>query len=338
MKRILTVFVILIAVAAVVPAQSIDFAAFQTDFENFADAVASTLASTATTGLNWSDAYIGVFPHLGIGLTVGASLIPYATVEPIFTLMAVSLPSELSFMTDYGVPIPAATLDARIGGFGLPFDIGLKFGFIPDQAKSLLGDIQLDYMMVGGDVRFAILQDKGFTPDLSVGVGYSYYKGSIGLAGLMDGADIDVSDLMNAYNSTTGQVYTLSMSSPDLDFNWESNVVEAKVQLSKKLLFITPSIGMSAAYGKSMAGGGVSSALTTSSNTTLAEVQQAFEALGYTAPTDQGILVSKSAEGWAFRAFGGLGIQILFLDIDVNASYNVLSGSLGGSANLRVQF
>jgi hypothetical protein len=324
--------------AVILPAQNLSLAAFQAGFESFATAVAGTLSSTATTGLNWSPAYIGQFPNFGVGVTVGASLIPFTAVKPVFSMLGVILPSQVSFIETYGVPVPALTLDGRIGGFVLPFDIGLKFGYLPPEAKNLLGSVQADYMMAGADVRLALLQDKGLVPALSISAGYSYFKGTIGLPGVIPGSpNIDITQAMNAVGYTG--THTLSFSSPDLFFNWQSNVFEAKIQLSKNLLFFVPHMGLSAAYGISSAGGGITSQLTYtgSGGTTLATVQQVFAAAGYPAPTSQGIAVSAAASGWAFRAFGGVDIVILFLHLDLSGTYNILTQSLGGAINLRVQ-
>ncbi len=340
MKRIMLVISIVLFAAAMLPAQTVDFAQFQADFKTFADAVAGTLASTASSaGLSWSPAYIGQFPHLGVGVSAGASLIPYAAVQPILTLVGASIPASMGFLQTYGIPLPAAALDARIGGFGIPFDIGLKFGYIPPAAKSMLGSVNVDYLMAGADFRLALLKDEGLMPGLSVGVGYTFFKGAVGLPGIMpSGTTVDITQFMNYYGYTG--THSLSFSNPDFTFDWQSNVIEGKVQLSKQLLFITPHVGLSAAYGISTAGGGLSSTMTYNHSNgayTLADVQAAFAQAGYPAPTSQGMAVSAAANGWSFRAYGGVNVSLLFLNLDLGASYNVVTGSFGGGVNLRVQ-
>jgi hypothetical protein len=339
MKRILLVILIVLVAAAMVPAQTVDFTQFQAQFVTFADAVAGTLASTASSaGLSWSPAYIGQFPHLGVGISVGASLIPYSAVEPIITLVGASIPAELTALQTYGIPLPAAAIDARIGGFILPFDIGLKFGTIPPALQSMLGPISVDYVLAGADFRLALLKDQGLSPALSVGVGYTYFKGSIGLAGVIPGGtDVDITQIMN-YAGYAG-TYSLSFTDPDLTFDWQSNVVELKAQLSKQILFFTPHIGLSGAYGISKAGGGLNSTMTYNATgpATEAQMQQVFVDNGYPAPTSQGMAVSSPANGWSFRAYGGIDIALLILHVDVNASYNILTGSVGGGANIRIQ-
>jgi hypothetical protein len=337
---LLLIAFVLIGAVSLVAAQPVDFTEFEDTMSTFATGVAGTLASTATAaGLGWSPAYIGQFPHLGVGVSLGASLLPYATVQPILDLVGVSLPAELASLQEYGLPIPAASIDARIGGFFLPFDIGVKVGYLPTSAQDLLGAVQMDYLLVGGDVRFALLQDRGFVPALSVGVGYTYFKGRVGLPGVIPGTtDLDVTEFMNLLGYTG--THSISLSEPDFAFEWQSNVIEAKAQLSKRLLLFIPHVGISAAYGISTAGGGLASTLTYTSSDgyTDTDLQDAFEEAGYPAPSAEGFVVTAAANGWSFRVFGGLDIALLFLHLDVAGSYNLLTGSLGGSANVRIQF
>jgi hypothetical protein len=252
-------------------------------------------------------------------------------------MLSVTLPAELEFMQTYGVPLPAAAIDARIGGFGIPFDIGLKVGFIPDQVKAMMGGVQADYFIAGGDLRIAMLQDKGWVPGLSVGAGYSYLKGGVQVAGLIAGQDVDITDIMNAAGYPG--VHTLSFTDPTVDFSWESHVIEAKVQLSKNLSILTPHIGASAAYAlsSSVSGGLLSTVIYTGSED-LATVQQVFEDNGETPPTSQGFIVAAGAPaGWAFKVFGGTSINLWVLRLDLDAYYNILTGAYGGNVNFRVE-
>jgi hypothetical protein len=346
MKRILTILVIGLLISAGAWAQSSDMSIeeLQAGFDSFSAGVASTLGSAASTGLNWSTAYIGQLPHLGIGVTVGAALIPYETIGPILTTFGASIPTDTEYgalLTQYGVPLPAVVADARIGGLFLPFDIGLKVGLIPTELQSEIDQyMSLDYLMWGADVRFALLDGKGLKPALSVGAGYTYYRGSIGipdLAGTGSLGSVDISQAM-VYSGYPAGTYTLSMSSPELVFNWESSVLEVKAQLSKTLLFITPSVGVKAAYAISTAGGGIVSKVVVDGpgNPTVAQVNQVLAAAGLPAVTDQGITSSSSANGWAFVAFGGLDIALLILHVDASVNYNLISKALGGSVNVRL--
>ena len=53
-----------------------DLNTMETAFSGFAAGVARALPMASTVGLQWSDAYIGKLPHLGVGAAVGFSSIP----------------------------------------------------------------------------------------------------------------------------------------------------------------------------------------------------------------------------------------------------------------------
>lgn len=338
MKRLLIGIVILVAFAASLSGQTLG--EFQTAYEQFATSVSCSLAATAATGLNWSPAYIGQFPHFGVGVTLGATTMHWTTVKPVFDMLGVAIPTELAFMGENGIGLPALAVDARIGGFGIPFDIGLKIGFIPQQLHLYFeGGVEADYFIAGGDVRLAILKDEGLMPALSVGVGYSYMKGSIGMAvpGLTS-QTLDITALMNAagYPGT----YSFTFNQPSVTFGWQCNVIEARAQLSKRLLFLTPNIGLSAAYGISSAGGGLLATVTYSATGGTATEQQAaavLQGLGLPVPSATGINVLSGANGWEFRIYGGTSISIFLLQLDLSVTYNVLTNDFGGSGNVRVQ-
>ncbi|MGA2976616.1 MAG: hypothetical protein ABSF77_15010 [Spirochaetia bacterium] len=342
MKCLLIGIVILIAFAASLSGQTLG--EFQTAYEQFAAAVSCSLAATAATGLNWSPAYIGQFPHFGVGVTLGAAPMRWTTVKPVFDMLGVAIPTELAFNGAEGeqgaIGLPALAVDARIGGFGIPFDVGLKIGLLPKQWHLYLeGDFEMDYFAVGGDIRLAILKDEGLMPALSVGIGYSYMKGSIGMAvpGLTS-QTIDITTYMN----TAGYVgtYSFTFNQPSVTFGWQSNVIEARVQLSKRVLFLTPNIGLSAAYGISNAGGGLFATVTYSATGDMATEQQAaavLQGLDLPVPSATGIDVLSAANGWEFRVYGGTSISILMIQLDLSVSYNILTNLFGGSGNVRFE-
>ena len=169
MKRVLIILGLILCLTVGLSAQTLDYASFAAAFQGFADDVASTLPATAAVaGLGWSPAYIGQFPHFGVGMSLGASTIPFAKIEPLVDDLGITLPSEFDYFEKWGVPIPALALDARVGGFLFPFDVGFKIGFVPDKLKENLGRVNLDYLLVGGDVRVPLVKEKGFIPAISV--------------------------------------------------------------------------------------------------------------------------------------------------------------------------
>jgi hypothetical protein len=345
MKRILCIlFVLFVAFGAF--AQTYDFSQFQTGFTNFAQDVANSLPFNASIGLNWSDAYIGQLiaapPHFGIGVTMGVTTIPFESIDAVLTATGMTLPPDLEFLRTYGVPLPAYTVDARIGGFILPFDIGIKVGYLaPEWVRNLGLAVDVDYLMVGADVRYALLKQNVILPAISVGAGYTFMRGGVGVPGILNGpitiGNFEVPDGMGG--TTT---YVLGFTDPAVNFSWKTNVIDLKAQISKSFLIVTPYLGLGASYGISSAGGGLVSSLTIDGSPATAEqIQQLNDLLeaagaGYTL-SNQGFDVQASANGWAFRAFGGFSLNILVIRLDVTGMYNFTSGSYGGSLNLRFQ-
>jgi hypothetical protein len=314
-------------------------------FEQFAHDMASTLPFNASIGLGWSDAYIGQFPRFGVGVTIGATTIPSDPVKKVLKAFSITLPNQFSYVEQYGFPVPAYTFDARIGGFGLPFDMGVKIGYVPPDMMQKMGlPLSLDYLLAGADIRFALLKDKGFVPALSLGAGYSFMKGSLSVPGLMSG-DIDIGNFQVPDGSGGSTTHTLRLTDPSLNLSWDTNVIDVKAELSKTLLIFTPYLGAGAMFAVgSHAGGGVRSSLlldeSAPTQTQIDEIIQAFIDAGQTPPdlSTTGIIVQKAAPvGWAGRLFGGVSMNLLVLRLDLGALYSFPGGSFGASANLRVQ-
>jgi len=338
-KLVVLLLVMIVALGAAVGLSAQSFAAFQNAFQSFANGVSSSLPLETSVGLNWSDAWIGQLidapPHFGIGVTVGAATIPYSAIEPAISAFSGSIPSSISYLKSFGIPLPSYSVDVRIGGFILPFDIGLKFGYLPAGALANAGisGFTADYLNVGGDIRIGIIQDRGVLPGLSVGVGYTYMRGNVGIPGVLNGP-ITISNV-----DVGGTSYNLGFSNPNLDFFWNTSVIDLKVQLSKTLLFITPYVGLGASYGISSAGGGMQSAMTLNgTSVTQAQLDQINSQYGtsYTLQ-NPGFGVYATANGFSARVFGGFSLNIFILKIGVGAEYELLSGSMAGMANVRFQ-
>ncbi len=342
MRKILIVLAILLVFTFSVHAQIYDWDDFDTAFSDFATGVAGSLPMNAAIGLNWSPAYIGKFPHFGVGLTVGFSTIPYSAMQTVINTLGVTIPPDMDFLKTLGIPFPGVALDARLGGFVLPFDIGFKLGFIPAALKAEFSGFTLDYLMIGGDVRYQLIKERFIVPSISVGLGYTYLRGGVGIPDLMGGSyryNLPVPPFTNEY---------LEVTSPSVNFHWQTHTFELKAQLSKRILIFTPYLGIGAAYGISQAGGGVEtsvsyfdgSSLNTITQPDIDAIRNGLAQAGYTLPeiSATGILVDYAANGFAFRAFGGMSVNLWFLWVDLGAMYNIVSGSLGAAINVRVQF
>ena len=330
------IVVVLLVFAYGAFAQTIpNFATFQSAIQGFANSVASALPLESSVGLNWSDANVGQFPHFGIGLTVGAATIPYSAIQNAINTFGGTIPSNLSFLSSIGVPVPAYTVDVRIGGFILPFDIGLKFGYIPPNSFSL-SNVSADYLLLGGDVRYAVLKDSGFSPGLSVGLGYTYMRGNVSIPGVL-GSNTTIGNI-----NVGGTSYTLGFTNPDLNFFWNTSVIDAKVQLSKSLFIITPYIGLGLSYGISNAGGGMKSQLYLNTPGNTPSQQQIDQINSYYgtnySSSNQTFGVNAGANGFSTRVFGGFSINLFIFKLGLGAEYEFLSGSFAAMMNARIQF
>jgi hypothetical protein len=359
-----------------------------------------TLPMASTIGLQWSDAFIGKFPHFGVGVTAGFASIPTEDIGNLFAAFgfdgnpiedlkaSAQLPENASKLLDsLGFPFPAVTAEARLGGFILPFDIGLKAGFIPDSLYGVLDNAtgglvspnNLDYLLVGFDVRYALVDGhkKFLIPDIIIGGGYNFYRGKIAIP--MPGMDFEIQDIpipkasaisdfsYDPSDSNSYYNYSVSFSEPSVGFGWESHVIDVKAQVSKKILLImTPYVGVGASYGRSRADAGMyiePQVTRDGSSSTISQMQddlaaaeeavddisgkEASELLGddldfsdieIPETGDGGFLVSSWENGWGFRAYGGLSINLWFVKIDASVMYDILGSNLGAQLGLRFQF
>ena len=336
MKRAFLVILILLS-ASVVFAQ-VNFTTFQTGFSDFAKALSNGAPLYSTTGLQWSEAYIGQFPHFGLGVTVGATTISASAMQKMATALGVTLPSQFSYVSQYGLPLPAYTIEARIGGFVLPFDIGLKLGYIPPGTLQKLGlQASVDYILAGADFRYALLKDEGLAPAFSVGLGFNHMQTTVGVPGLLPGGDINI-------NPVAGFPHTLTLSNPSLQMQWSTNVLDLKVQVSKKLIFLTPYLGAGASlsFGSSASGSVQSTVKFDGSAITQANIDAInayYASQGLTPPSLSSTSVTASASsgaGFDFRGFGGLSFDLFSLYIDLGGAYDITTGAFGASLNVRL--
>ncbi|AEJ19660.1 hypothetical protein [Gracilinema caldarium] len=327
----LTVLAATVVTSGFSQASPTSIADVQKGAESMAEALASALPFNSTLGLNWSDAYIGQFigipPHFGVGLSAGATSVKSDEMKVLLDKLGVDtqdLPEIL--------PLPAGILEARIGGFILPFDIGLKAGFITgDMGKAIedtSGGLKLDYILVGGDFRYNLIKGNLLLPRVSLGVGVNYMKGSLGTT-LSGGQSFSY----NNYNN-----YYINTSAPELGLSWETTTIDLKAQVSKSLLIFTPYAGLGASYGMSKAGYYVKSEITTTGGS-IDDIKNALTQAGITPPDISATEMSSYFDnnGWAFRAFGGLSLNILVLKLDLTGLYNFSDGSYGGTLGVRFQ-
>lgn len=331
MKRFVLVLAALSILAAGATAQVYDLDQFQTAFQTFADDMAGVLAANSTVGNVWSQAYVGGFPRFGAGLAVGANFVPADSLSPILAFTGGSVPAELESL---GIPIPAAALSFKIGLPFLNMDVGVKGGLIPDAASDVLtsNGVEATYETMGVNLRYALLKDRLVIPAVSIGASWNYLRGTA-LAGLGLGAQ--------SISVTAGDDFTISMTDPDMNLEWEANTFDFTLQVSKNLLIFTPYAGAGITLGTTSVNGGLA-ALTSVYNDTqmraanAAEIQAIEDAAGITL-TDQGFLVSATSNAPTIRIYGGTSINILILKLDLMASYVPATQALGAQVMARIQ-
>lgn len=322
--RILAVIAALaLCAAGAAHAQSLD--ALRKNVDDFSEKLALSLPFNSSMGLNWSDAYIGQFlgvpPHFGAGLSLGFTTMDGEALGNLMKQFDLDLPLDLG-----GYPIPGYTVEGRIGGFVLPFDVGIKFGYLPIKPEN----IELDYLLVGGDFRYAVLKGNVVLPSISVGVGFNYLNG--GLARTIG----DDRTFTYPTPAGSGATDTLTLHAPKVGFIWETSSLDFKAQVSKSLLIVTPYVGIGASHAWSKAGYNVDAKLSSTGNMT--DAISAMQAAGITdISTSGGFSSIKEVSGWSVRAFGGLSFNLPLFKIDLTGLINFMDARYGVTVGARFQ-
>jgi hypothetical protein len=303
-----------------------DLTDLQKNVDAFSSELANSLPFNASMGLNWSDAYIGKFldlpPHFGVGISGGITSLDSVAFGDLLKNFGTSLPLDQMLL-------PAYVVEGRLGGFFLPFDVGVKFGALPQVD---FGDhLKIDYLLAGADVRFAVMEGNLILPKLSVGVGFNFLKSML-TAPLGGGVSFNVAGK------------SLELSQPEAVFSWETKSIDLKAQLSKSFAIITPYVGLGASYAWSSAGYSVDSELKyggkTVDSTAINEIKNSLANAGVQGLDNinaNGFSSIINVEGWAFRAFGGLSLNVLLIRFDLTGMYNFADSNYGVTLGVRVQ-
>jgi len=329
MKRSIVLLLALSLAGAGATAQT--FEGFQTAFKSFADSMAGSLNINATVGDTWSSAYVGGFPHFGVGLAAGATFVDSTTTAALFSAIGQEMPAQLSSV---GLPVPAAAATFKIGLPFIPLDIGLKAGLIPESVGSSLTSLGVtaDYKNVGLSLRYALLKEKLLVPAVSLGLSANYLQGSIKKA-ISGGQTMSFNDGSNNWVAT--------MSDPTLDLWWETKSLDLTAQVSKKIVFFTPYAGAGFTVGNSTVKGGLDSTISVTENgspSTVEALRQAIINAGGTPPEfgDSGFSYTATNSSPTFRVYGGFSLDILLV-LDCQVMYVPATKNLGASVTARVQ-
>ena len=337
------VSIFILAASPVFSDSTLELDKLQSAINDFSESLATSLPFNSTVGLNWSDAYIGQLigkpPHFGFGLSAGVTSIDSVAIDSLLGAFDVSgLNLSLPII---GFPLPAYTFDLRLGGFGIPFDFGFKFGILDtskiDMLASLLTGMKMDYMLIGGDFRYALLNGKGFPVRLSVGGGFNHIRGGLSTS-IGDGFEALIDDPQGG-NDPIGK---LTIDAPELGLIWQSNVIEAKAQVSFPLVIITPYAGIGVSYAWSKAGYYVKSQITVDDegsgygSSLNGYIDILADQYGISGLSGNGFESINEINGFNFRAFGGISLNLAVIKIDMTIMYN-FKNAFGATVGLRFQ-
>jgi len=336
-------FLILTAAPLFSDVPQVNLKSLQKTVDDFSSSLSRSLPFNSTMGLNWSDAYIGQLialpPHFGIGVSSGFTTMDFGSISNVLNMFDTKFPLDF----DAGFPLPGYTVEARVGGFIIPFDIGVKFGklnFNPDFLEGLgIGkpealDFSMNYTLFGADFRYALLTGEKVPLRVSLGLGFNYLKGGISMP-MPGGKTIEYK-----YKDLYGYDDVIRITKPDLDLKWDSKSIDFKAQASLRLLGITPFIGVGASHAWSSAGYEVKSKLTDGDGFPIniqEDTKKALEKYGINNVTKTGFQQINTETGWSLRTFGGLGLKMTVIRFDLTGMYDFTSGCFGVTVGTRFQ-
>ena len=221
-------------------------------FVNFSNTLTSIMPENITALNVWPEAHIGKFfpafpPHFGFGISAAGTLIDTSFAKDTFdTLSKLILKDmtniKLNFECNDIMVLPTCAINARIGGFLLPFDVGV-FGVatipnLPQEFNFGDFDASVEYLTFGADLRYAIYEGNIFMPKVSLGFGYFYAQQEL---------NFDINKTKPAtYNSVDTNVNINANANANLLL--KTHTFFAQMQISKKIIIITPFIGARAYY------------------------------------------------------------------------------------------
>jgi hypothetical protein len=296
-------------------AYSVSLQDVQSAGESFKDDAIISLPLSAASGLIWSDAYIGQFvskiPHFGYGFAAALTSVKTDGFQSILNSTGANREfSGKNSMT------PIVVFETRLGGALFPFDMGMKFGLIDNlkSGKIIENGFDRSFFLIGGDFRISVLKDSGRKPGISIGLGYNYLRGS--MTSETSGGD---------FTYTGG---TLTADPGELKLFWDMHGIEAKLQVSKKLLCFTPYLGAAATFYWANAGYELNANLTSTLPSNLSDITV----------TEKGFSSLRSNKtGMSARTFGGVSINIFVFRVDAAAMYDFFSKTYGLNLGLRIQ-
>lgn len=284
----------------------------------------------------WSDAYIGKLfpsfpPHFGAGVSAGGTFIETkALSNAIGTIIteinshAAGATTDFNFTVPDQIPLPSASVHVRIGGFILPFDIGV-YGAYFDLNTLKFEDFTgtVNYYTIGGDIRYAIMKGSTTLPKLSVGTGYIRTH----LALSMTGA--------STYSGTVGSTPASVTANADTNTSFDLNTIFVQAQISKKFLILTPYAGVRAYVTSSKSHYDYSY----SSTYEIGGVPQG-NVPGGNGSSSRDYGTDAFNFDWNNirpQLYAGLGLNLLFVNCTVGGSWNMRNNLLSANVNVCIK-
>ncbi len=265
--------------------------------DNYAGNIVETIPTSISVDNIWGDAWIGnllaIPPHFAIGINTGSAFIKDNDVlDGLSELTGIS---QLSMLP--GAPVPTASVQARIGGIILPFDIGLHLFVIPEITSNnnkLNGS--LSFNSWGADFRYCLLKQILVIPAISVGIGYDEVntKGKLTYTAEFAGINKDVG----------------------FDFGVKTKLLSGTAEVSWNLLFLKLFAGARAIKPLE--------AITAEANV-------------FVDNNPLGTPIMYTNNDMTIHLFGGIGFRLLVIDLTIGANYEVTNGNLGLSFSTRFQ-
>lgn len=287
------------------------FTVAENGLNDFCDDLADVIPNSQTQQNVYAEAWIGkIFPgfHFGAGVNAGVSALDVSTLKDAALALGVD---DVKDINDTLV-FPTITVDARLGGIILPFDIGVTAMSIDtskmDSVDKAIDPVAIDFFTLGADIRYAIFQGGFMRPKWSVGAGFYYTKGGVDV-------DDDTAKASLDFKSTTFMVNT---------------------QASIKLLCLVPFIGGRALFSKTSVDWKVNADW---ASIIAKEGDNYYD--GVADALKWGILPSSfsgSSSGFSVypQVFGGIGLDLLFLNLTVSGSYDIASKIPSAAVSVRV--
>jgi len=332
MKERIKIFVLSILLGVVVSyagfaGGNVDLGDTQKALTKASGELAPVLPFSSNFGLNWSDAYIGkqepdVPLVYGAGLALGIISLPVGAMNDLWHELDV----EGVDMDKYPfIPLPVYTAEGRLGGFSFPFDFGLKIGFLPSISPPILEGGYLNYLLVGGDLRYALLKGNGNLPKLSIGAGFNYFKAETG-------TDND----WNRYIYYSSSEYVTAHDS-HMSTKFDVLTLDFKAQVSKSFSDVTPYFGLGLSHGWSNLGYSIDGRMSKSGDSPIGQNEIAAFRKYDVSLDSNGISSTVDNTGFSFRVFGGLSLDFRVIKIDLTGLYNIMDSNFGVSLGFRYQ-